>query len=61
MKRLLALSLLLLCGCAHRPHRACVLAQNTPEAQVSTSPPSAGIEWARQNGVDVCHMHGGEK
>jgi hypothetical protein len=52
---------LLLCGCAHRPHRACVLAQNTPEAQVSTSPPSAGIEWARQNGVDVCHAKEAEK
>lgn len=61
MKRALIMLTLLLCGCAHRPHRACVLAQNTPEAQVSTSPPSAGIEWARQNGVDVCHAKEAEK
>ncbi len=62
MKRLAVLTLLLLTSCAHAPrHRACVLAQNTPEAQVSTSPPSAGIEWARQNGVDVCHAKEAEK
>lgn len=61
MKRLAPLCLLLLTSCAHPPHRACVLPANTPEAQASSRPPSAGIEWARRNGVDVCRQREVEK
>lgn len=57
----LALSLT---ACTHRQTpRACVLPQAAyaPQGDSSPTPASAGIVWAQQNGVDVCHMHGGEK
>lgn len=52
MKRLLALSLLLLCGCAHPPHRACVMPPDEP---------TAGTQLCSKPGMDCCRIKEIEK